>query len=345
MATIQDVAKMAGVSVATVSRVLNNSPLVSEKTRENVMKAIKILDYRPNLLGRNLRRTETRMVLVLLPSISNPFYSRVVKGIEAVARENGYNIMLCNTDSKPERESVYLQILRNRLADGVIFMAPELGPEELSDISRNFPVVQCCEYKEGASVSQVSIDNFRGAYKAVGHLIGLGHKRIGMITCKNNFVSTIQRKAGYKKAIEDAGLVFDPSLIKYGNYSFKSGIKAAKQFLLMHGNIPTAVFAISDVMAIGAIRGFKEKGVKVPDDISVIGFDGISYAEMYNPTLTTISQPQYELGCESMKLLLMHIRREVSEPRNVILEHELIIRESTGKVSSINKDDGEANGI
>lgn len=141
MVTIQDVAKMAGVSVATVSRVLNNSPLVTERTRENVMKAVEVLDYRPNLLGRNLRRTETKMILVLLPSISNPFYSRVVKGIEAIARENGYNIMLCNTDSKRERELIYIQMLQNRLADGIIFMAPELDNRELSEIGKE---ISCC---------------------------------------------------------------------------------------------------------------------------------------------------------------------------------------------------------
>jgi len=327
---------MAGVSVATVSRVINNSSHVSEKTRESVMKAMKTLDYRPNLLGRNLRRTETRIILVLLPSISNPFYSRVVKGIEAVARENSYNIMLCNTDSERERELVYIQMLQNKLADGVIFMAPELDSRELSEIGGNFPVVQCCEYKEGALVSQVSIDNFSGAYKAVLHLAKLGHKRIGLITCKNLFVSTIQRGTGYKKAIEDAGLIFDTNLIKYGNYSFKSGIKAAKQFLLTPGEKPTAVFAISDIMAIGAIRGFKEKGINVPDDISIMGFDDISYAAMYNPTLTTIWQPQYELGCEAMRLLLMQIRGEIKHPDNVVLEHELIKRESTGRV--YNKD-------
>jgi LacI family repressor for deo operon, udp, cdd, tsx, nupC, and nupG len=328
MTTIQDVAKTAGVSVATVSRVLNNSSHVSEKTRENVMKAMKALDYRPNLLGRNLRRTETRMILVLLPSISNPFYSRVVKGVEAVARENGYNIMLCNTDSERERELVYIQMLQNRLADGVIFMAPEMSSRELSEIGGSYPVVQCCEYKEGALVSQVSIDNFSAAYTAIMQLIKLGHKRIGLITCKNLFVSTIQRRAAYKKAIKDAGLVFDDNLIKYGNYSFKSGVRAAKHFLLMPGERPTAVFAISDIMAIGAIMGFKEKGIVVPDDISIIGFDDINYAAMYNPTLTTISQPQYELGCEAMRLLLMQIRGEIKHPVNVVLDHKLVIRDS-----------------
>lgn len=199
-------------------------------------------------------------------------------------------------------------------------------------LAKKFPVVQCCEYKKGALASQVSIDNFSGAYKAVEHLIELGHKRIGLITCKNFFVSTIQRKTGYEKAIKDAGLLFDDNLIKYGNYSFKSGVKAARQFLLMPEERPTAIFAISDIMAIGAIRGFKEKNINVPDDISVLGFDDINYAAMYNPTLTTISQPQYELGCEAMKLILMQIRGEIKHPENVVLEHKLVIRESTGKV-------------
>ncbi|HOJ09543.1 MAG TPA: LacI family DNA-binding transcriptional regulator [Clostridiales bacterium] len=331
--TIQDVAQKAGVSVATVSRVINNSPAVSEKARNNVMQAIEELDYRPNLLGRNLRRTETRLILVLLPSISNPFYSKVVKGIESVARENGYNILLCNTDSQLETEKAYLKLLKSRLSDGVIFMAPELDREELSAIGRSFSVVQCCEYKEDAQVSHVSIDNFSAAYRAVQYLIGLGHKKIGMITCNNNFISTIQRNAGYKKAIEDVGLVYDTSLIKQGNYSFKSGIRAGRQFLLKKDNIPTAVFAISDSMAIGAIRCFREKGLKVPEDISIIGFDDITYASMCEPMLTTISQPQFELGCEAMELLLMQMRGEVIEPRSIFLDYELIIRESTGKPS------------
>lgn len=330
MATIQDVAKMAGVSAATVSRVLNNSPSVVRETREAVLDAIKNLNYQPNLLGRNLRRMEARMVLVLLPNISNPFYSRIVKGIEDVGHKNGYNVMLCNTDSDREREKVYIELLKNRLSDGVIFMAPEMGKDELSEIGRNFPVVQCCEYKEGAGVSHVSIDNLAAAKKAVSHLIGLGHKRIGMISCNNRFVSTIQREAGYKKALEDAGIKFDPLLIKYGDYGFKSGLRAAKQFISMPDR-PSALFAISDIMAIGAIKELKENGLKVPDDTAVVGFDNISLASMYDPMLTTISQPKYDLGCMAMELLLKQTQGELKEPQDIFLEHELIIRESTVK--------------
>jgi len=330
MSTIQDVAKKAGVSVATVSRVINNSPSVTEATYKKVMQAIEELDYKPNLLGRNLRRTETRMILVLLPTISNPFYSKIVKGIEKVARENGYNILLCNTDSKIDIERDYLKLLKNRLSEGAIFMAPVIERDELSELSRKYPIVQCCEYKEEAHVSYVTIDNFSAAYKAVQYLIGLGHKRIGMISCKNNYISTIQRKEGYKKALEDGGLVFSEDLIKFGNYGFKSGIRAAKQFLSKKDNVPTAVFTISDSMAIGAIRCFKENGLKVPEDISVIGFDDITYASMYDPMLTTVSQPQVELGCEAMELLLAQIRGDINEPKSIFLDYELIIRESTG---------------
>lgn len=328
MATIKDVAKASGVSVATVSRVINNSTSVSKNTRDSVMQAIKDLNYQPNLLGRNLRRTETRMVLVLLPTISNPFYARIVKGMEDVAHKNGYNIMLCNTDSDRGREKLYLNLLRNRLSDAVVFMGPELDKEELTEIGECFPVVQCCEYKEGARVSHVSIDNFAAAYTAVRHLIGLGHSRIGLITSGNSFVSTIQRKNGYSKALKDSGLSFSKSMVKYGDYGFKSGLRAAKQFLAMEEK-PTAIFAISDIMAIGAMRAVKEAGMKVPDDVAVMGFDDVSFASMCAPLLTTISQPKYDLGCIAMELLLKQIRGEMKEPEDIFLEHELIIREST----------------
>ena len=328
--TIQDVAKAAGVSVATVSRVINNSTSVSAETRELVLNAVKRLDYRPNLLGRNLRRTETRLVLVLLPNISNPFYSRLVKGIEDVGHKNGYNVMLCNTDSEPGREKVYLDLLNNRLADGVIFMAPSLSREELTDTGERFPVVQCCEYKEGARVSHVSIDNFAASQKAVKHLLALGHRRIGLISCDNDYLSTIHRETGYRQALLDAGVRPEPGLEIDGDYSFKSGLRAAGQLLSLKER-PTAVFCISDLMAAGAIRAAKERGLKVPGDFAVVGFDNISLAYMCDPMLTTVSQPKYDLGCTAMELLLRQIRGEMKEPQDLILEFELIIRESTIK--------------
>jgi DNA-binding LacI/PurR family transcriptional regulator len=329
MSKIKDVAKLAGVSVATVSRVINGSDAVHDATRQKVMDAIKELGYRPNLLGRYLRRTETKMVLVLLPTISNPFYSKIVLGIEDVAQKNGYSIMLCNTNSDVEREKIYIGLLRNRLADGVIFMAPAIESDLLSDIARNFPTAQCCEYKEEAPAPHVSIDNYSAARKAVKHLLDLGHERIAMITSDNNFISTKERERAYRQVLEEYGIEFNPALIRHGDYGFRSGLRSMLQ-LLDQPQRPTAVFCISDMMAIGAIKAAFEKGLDVPGDLAVCGFDDIEFANMFEPPITTIAQPKYDLGCMAMRLMLKQIEEGIlGEAEDVYLEHELIIRKST----------------
>ena len=328
MSTIKDVAKMANVSVATVSRVLNNSDSVTDKTREKVLHAIQELNYQPNLLGRNLRRSETRMILILLPTISNTFYSKVVKGMEDTGHRNGYNVMICTTNSEKQREEIYLNILKNKLADGVIFLAPEIDAQELSKIGKSFPVVQCCEYKENADVPSVSIDNEAAAYHAVQYLISSGHRRIGMISSNSTFISTVHRENGYKKAIQEAGIEWNPNLIVYGNYGFRSGLNKTRQLLDMEDR-PTAIFAISDMMAIGAIRAAQEKGLRVPDDVAVIGFDNVSFLSMIVPKLTTIAQPQYEMGAAAMDILLQRIKNETVQVQHIRMGYELIVRDST----------------
>ncbi len=330
MTTIRDVAEEAGVSIATVSRVLNKQVSVSPATRVKVEKAIEQLNYQPNYLGRNLRRAETKIILVILQNISNPFYSKVVEGIEDLGHKHGYNIMICNTDSESERERSYLDLLVNRLVDGVILMEPEINSQELSQIGNDFPVVQCCEYIEGTDVPHISIDNVEAGYTAINHLIKLGHTRIGMISGYNRLLSAMQREKGYKKALGDAGINYDQDLIKYGSYGFTGGLRATKELLQMK-NTPTAIFAISDITAIGAIRAIKEAGLKIPEDIAVVGFDNTSIASMYDPQVTTISQPRYDLGKISMEMLLNLINNEKVSSREVYLEHELIIRESTIK--------------
>lgn len=330
MATIQDVAHLANVSVATVSRVLNNSNSVKPDTQHAVMEAIRKLGYQPNLLGRNLRRLQTKMVLVLLPTISNTFYSKIVQGIEDVGHKNGYNVMICTTGADVQREQVYLELLKNRLADGIIFMAPQIDAVDLSEIGKNYHVVQCCEYKEGAEVSRVSIDNSAAAYEATQHLIKLGHRKIGFISSNSGFLSASRREEGYKAALRDAGIELNPGWIQYGDYGFKSGLRVTKGFLQMD-EPPTAIFAISDMMAIGAVRAIEEHGLRVPDDVAVMGFDNISFAAMYDPRLTTISQPQYDMGSIAMNMLLDQIKGKEKKVQQIILEHELVIRESTIK--------------
>lgn len=331
MATIQDVAKKANVSVATVSRVINNSPLVSADACNKVIGAIAQLNYSPNMLGRNLRKTQTHMILVLLPSIANPFYSTIVKGIEDAANESGYSIMLCNTDSDLKRESVYIELLMQKLADAAIFMATELDQKSLGALAGAYPVIQCCEYKEGAKAAHVSINNFNAAYDATAHLIRSGHKRIGYITCDNDFLSTAQRLSGFKSALSDSNIIVNESLIVSGDYSFQSGYLAAKA-LLSAKEKPTAVFAISDVMAIGAIRAFIDSGLSVPHDISVMGFDDISVSAMYSPSLSTIAQPKYSLGKASAQYLLKMLGTSTVSYENIYLDHKLMIRESTRNI-------------
>lgn len=328
MPTISDVAAKAGVSVATVSRVINGSSKVSPETLIKVKQAIAELNYRPNLLGRALRKTKSERVLVLLPNIANPFYAEIVKGIEDVANKNGYSIMLCNTDSNLEREKKYIKMLKSHLADGAILMASEMTCEELTELSHEIPIVQCCEYKVGIPITHVSIDNEMAAYKAVNHLIGLGHKKIAFIGAKNQFLSSSLRKDGYIRALNEAGIDFDPAYCGYGDYSYKSGFRIMKQLLSLEAR-PTAVFCISDLMAVGAIRSAMEEELRVPEDLAVCGFDNIYFSRMFKPTLTTVSQPMHDLGCTAMEALINIIEEKNTEPMHYFMEHELIIREST----------------
>jgi LacI family transcriptional regulator, repressor for deo operon, udp, cdd, tsx, nupC, and nupG len=328
MATIRDVAKDAGVSIATVSRVVNNLSNVQKDTREKVMNAIKKLNFNPNILGRNLRRMETKMALVLSPDITNPFFSNVVKGIEDEAVRNGYNILICNTNYNFKREYEYFELLKNKLTDGVIFIGHSLESTDISEIAHKFPLVQCCEFKKDANLPFVTIDDFAAAYMAVNHLISIGRKKIGLLTCDSTCKSTVQRVEGYKKCLKDAGMEFDSNNIIYGCYNFISGLRATKQLLSKTKGLD-ALFAINDLMAIGAMAAIKEAGLRIPQDIALVGFDDISMASMCDPTLTTIAQPKYDMGCLSMQLLLKQIKGGTAEIDEIILEHELVIRQST----------------
>ncbi|MBO8163939.1 MAG: LacI family DNA-binding transcriptional regulator [Brevibacillus sp.] len=328
MITIQQVAKEAGVSVATVSRVLNKHPSVSLKTRLKVESVIQRLQYEPNMLGRNLRISQSRMLLILVPSISNPFYSKIVQGIEDVARKHNYNILLCTTDTDIEREKIYFDLVKHKLADGVISMDPAVDWDDLIGEGRNYPVIQCCEYSENSQIPYVSIDNRMAAYKAVKHLITLGHRKIAMINSDPRFLYARLRKEGYLKALEEYGIPYREEWSIHTDLGFESGQRAMRAFLAQEDK-PTAVFCVSDTLAIGALKGIKEEGLRVPQDIAVVGFDNIQFASMMNPTLTTVAQPMYEMGCEAARMLIHKLNHPDDPLRSVILDHELIIREST----------------
>lgn len=327
MANIQQVAEKAGVSVATVSRVLNHAASVSTKTRLKVEDAIKELNYEPSMLGRNLRNSESRLLLVLLPSISNPFYTEIINGIQNTAIANSYNILLCETDSNPQRENIYFNMIKNKLADGVISMDPTVNRQKLTELAESHPVILCSEYDEGGSIPFVTIDSELAAYQAVKHLIRLGNKKIALINSDEKFLYARQRRSGYERALREFDLPIREEWIYHTrDLEFQNGVQAMRMLLELEEK-PTAVFAVSDTLAIGALKGINGSGLHVPNDLAIIGFDNISFSNMTNPTLTTVSQPMYKMGVTAANLLIMSIKGEQVE--SVVLDHDLIIREST----------------
>lgn len=327
MANIQQVAEKAGVSVATVSRVLNQAASVSTKTRLKVENAIKELNYEPSMLGRNLRNSESRLLLVLLPSISNPFYTEIINGIQNTAIANSYNILLCETDSNPQRENIYFNMIKNKLADGVISMDPTVNMQKLTELAESHPVILCSEYDEGGSIPFVTIDSELAAYQAVKYLIRLGNKKIALINSDEKFLYARQRRSGYERALKEFNLPIREEWIYHTrDLEFQNGVQAMRMLLDLE-EMPTAVFAVSDTLAIGALKGINGSGLHVPNDLAIIGFDNISFSNMTNPTLTTVSQPMYKMGVTAANMLIMSIKGEQVE--SVVLDHDLIIREST----------------
>lgn len=333
MSTISDVAREAGVSVATVSRVINSSSAVTIETAERVNAAIAKLSYQPNVWGRSLRRRESRMILVFVPNITNPYYSAIVSGIEDTARRQEYTTILCITNSDKTREKEFFNLLRSGRADGAIFLGTERDNELVPRFAKAFPVVQCCEYCDDESVPHISIDNFEAARQVLQYILSLGHRRIGFAGSTNRYVSTYQRENGYKCALAEAGIAVDGRYFAYADddYSFLSGVRAMRELLCLKDR-PTAVFCISDMIALGAIRAASELGLRVPEDLSVVGFDDVEYASIFRPMLTTVSQPCYSLGKISSTMLLKQIATG-EKGGAVFLEHKMILRDSSAAIS------------
>jgi LacI family transcriptional regulator, repressor for deo operon, udp, cdd, tsx, nupC, and nupG len=329
MVRIKDVAKLANVSTATVSRVLRNADNVTEETRKRVLEAIEKLNYQPNVLGRYLRRMETETVLVVVPDITNPFFSKVLRGIESVAIKNGYQVLLGDTQNNVRLEEEYLNLLRQKQVDGTIFLTARISRDLIEEMSRQFPVVLACEYFEGAKIPTVSIDNISSARKATEHLIKLGHRRIAHLSGPMNIILSRDRLRGYQQAMMQYELDIDPVLIQEGDFSYELGYNLTLKLLALK-NPPTAIFAANDEMAIGAIKAIRDCSLRVPEDIAVVGFDDIKIASIFEPNLTTISQPMFEIGEKAMNLLLQLIEGNELDKRQFVLEDTLIIRDSCG---------------
>ena len=330
--SIAQVAEQAGVSVATVSRVLNGHENVRPATRDKVLAAVDASGYRVNELARNLRTAESRLLLTMVPDVGNPFYAEIVRGIDSVARQHGYFMLLCDTGADPGRERSYFDLLRRRRADGAICLDPATIQQALGEASSALPWVACCEFDPAMGVPYVGIDNYRAAGDAVRHLLARGHRRIGLINSDVDYLYARQRQQGYLDALTEAGITPDEAWrMNLNSLDYEAGASAAA--LLMqppHASktAPSAIFAVSDTLAIGVIHGLRNVGKRVPDDVAVVGFDDISLAAQIDPPLTTIAQPMRELGETAARLLLQRLANPLANVPGVLLPHRLVIRRS-----------------
>jgi LacI family transcriptional regulator, repressor for deo operon, udp, cdd, tsx, nupC, and nupG len=265
--------------------------------------------------------------LILIPTISNPFYLEIIKGIEDVAISQNYHIFICETDSNPERENIYFDLLRSKMADGIISMDPAVKLETLTKLAEKHAIIQCSEYTIDSGISYVTIDNEEASYRAVKHLIKIGHKKIALINSDEKYLYARQRRIGYQRALEEQGILLNKDFIIHTQHlGFEYGQQAMKKILNLKDR-PTAVFAVSDLLAIGALKEINNNGLHVPNDIALVGFDNIDFSNMTHPTLTTISQPMYKMGTIAAKMLISQIKGE--EVESIVVDHELIIRGST----------------
>ncbi|MFC0337842.1 transcriptional regulator, LacI family [Kushneria avicenniae] len=326
--SINKVAREAGVSIATVSRVINNTGAVRPSTRERVEAAIATLGYSANRLARNLRTAESRLILVLVPDYSNPFYAGIVRGIDAEAGRRGYHMLLCDTGADPDAQRTYLELLTNRMADGAICLDPDSIQALTGEQTRHLPWVACCEFDAASGVPWVGIDNARAATDAVRFLIERGRRHIAMIGGDERFMYARERRRGYLTALEEAGLTPPPgSPLDTFEPDFDDGYRLTTRLLSASPRCD-ALFAASDPLAVGAMQAVHDAGLKVPDDIAIIGFDNIPLAAMVRPRLTTVAQPMQRLGENAARLLLEQLNDPELPPAGTLLEHELIVRES-----------------
>ena len=326
--SVQKIAKLAGVSVATVSRVLNHLDTVKPANKEKVLAAIKALNYQPNLLARQLRTAKTGMLLVMVSNIANPFCAAVVKSIEKEAERHGYRILLCNTESDISRSRSCLQLLSGKMVDGVITMDAISELPELQEIIGNFPWVQCAEYDPISTVSSVSIDDIAATEFVIDHLVQSGKQRIALINHDLTYQYAQHREQGYVSRLAHHQLAYRQ--IAYAqNLDFIAGKQAALA-LLQSAVKPDAIFAISDVLAAGAIHAVTELGFRIPQDIAIVGFDGVELSQVTVPALTTIQQPFQQIGEKAVSILLEQIEQSTSSvPIHHLLDWQFIPRHSS----------------
>lgn len=327
--TIKEVAKEAGVSVATVSRVLNKSNAVSQAATDIVNEVIKKLNYSPNFLGRNLRKCETNTILAIIPTTEQSYYGEIIRGMQDSAKKLGYDVLLSISNGNVDTEVRLLEMLSKRTVDAAVLLSTHLDADTINSISEKHPIALCCERADGAEVLTVTIDDEDGAYAAVSKLIQKGHTKIGMISATNRAHSSIDRENGYFRALKDNGIALSEEYLYLNTYDYTNGGYAFDYFMGLK-EPPTAIFAISDLLAVGAIKQALKRSMTPGKDIDIIGFDNISLCEMYVPSVSTVAQPCYEMGKTVIEKLVENITSPTKTTERIIMPYKLTLRQSTG---------------
>lgn len=328
--TIYDVANEAGVSISTVSKVLNNTGSIAEKTRKRVRETMRELNYQPSVVASVKKRIQT--IGLLIPNIANPFMAEIARGIENHVKQYGFSLMICSTDNNLKNEIEYISILKQKYVDGVIIATGLKENKAIKELLKaEIPVALLSRDVSSLAVDTVLVDDFLGGYQATEHLISLGHEKIAIITEDINFPTIQARVEGYKKALEEAGLEYDESLVFSNNISVDEGNQSTRE-LLTSTSPPTAIFASTEFLAIGAIQGARELAVKVPEELSIIGFDNTVLSTICDPPLTTIAQPIQEMSEKVVELLVAEIENPKETKQRVVLSPRLVVRKSTSHI-------------
>lgn len=331
MASLQQVAERANVSIATVSRVLNKSDKVVPGTRAVVEQALRELSYRPSRVARRLRMKDGRAHLVglIIPDIQNPFYAEIARGVEDTAYANNYALLLCNSDENLEKERFYLDVMLDESVDGLV-LPPFNDTDEavLEMVNTGMPIVCVDRSLSKARTDLVEVDNHRGAFEAVTHLLDKGHRHIGLIEGRTHVSTSRDRRRGYLDALAARGVPVRRELMRAGDFKQESGRVLAND-LLDQRRPPTALFVVNNLMTVGALAAVHQRGLRVPQDVALVGFDDLPWAEALDPPPTLVRQPAYEVGVQAMELLLKRISEPARPAVTVRLAPELVIRKST----------------
>ncbi|APC09003.1 LacI family DNA-binding transcriptional regulator [Neomoorella thermoacetica] len=328
MVNIKEVAERAGVSPSTVSRALSGRVAVSPETKEKVMRAVRELNYQPNALAKGLKEGRSKTIGLIIPNVRNLVFPAAIKGITDVAKKYGYTVILCNTDEDLETEKAYVDNLRKRLVDGLIFSTATAASTHILELKeKGFPVVLLIRHLKD-KVDAVIVDNYQGGYEATRFLIQRGYRRIAFVNGTLDLDLYRQRFAGYQAALAEAGIAYHEELVVHGTRDWEDGYRAILT-ILERGQKPDAVFAASDPKALGVIKALKEKGLRVPEDVAVMGYDNLDMSELMDPPLTTMAQPFYEVGKRAAERLIKLINsKRKSRPVVEKLPAQLLVRAS-----------------